>query len=229
MPEISSYGDASGLLPIPLNAFLLDEAGISFYYAPDQLTLLSGKSGAVNFHYDELAPWLKLGEDDVLAQIAVPQLLSAGPLTEESIAEYLSQGRLPGIPVQLGDELGTVLEDYPLLMDSEGFPGGSKYLLEDARFRGTALIEEAGNSGKIAGILSQRVNLSGIITGKTQRDEVLSLLGQPASTLALDDNTAASYGLLAGQMDSYAQAGHALEMIYDQAGLLQAVWLRTEL
>lgn len=228
MPEMSSYADASGLLPLPADRFLLDEAGITFHYDSEQLTLLSGKAGAVNFHYDELSPLLNLEDGAVLSKLGVPALLEPVPESRRNIEAACAAGRLPGLPVSLADKLSDVLDAYPLLVDSEGFPGGSKYLLEDARMRGTVLIAGAGDEEGLVGILSGRINLYGLITGKATLEQVRAVMGEPLSALDIDEAAALSYGLEAGVLESYACGGYGLDMAYRADGVLQAVWLRTD-
>ena len=224
-PDLSSYLDADALLPVPINSFSMDAAGVIFYYPSQQLTMLSGKSGAVNFHYDEIASLLNLQEGSLLWALGIKEQMGIHAGTKDEVVEYAGSGRLPGLPVRLGDNLNDILTEHPLLMDSEAFPDGEKYYPEDARFRHTALIAEEGQEAHIIGILSYRVNLAGILTGQTNRDQVLQALGEPASSLQLDAQAAESYGLTEGNLDTFHFGDHDLALSYDGEQVLQAIWL----
>jgi hypothetical protein len=113
-PDLSSYLDAGALLPLPINSFSLDAAGVTFYYPSQQLTMLSGKSGAVNFHYDEIASLLNLQEGSLLWALGIMEKLGIHAGTKDEVAEYAASGRLPGLPVRLGDNLNDVMTEYPL-------------------------------------------------------------------------------------------------------------------
>jgi hypothetical protein len=224
-PDLSSYLDAGALLPLPINSFSLDAAGVTFYYPSQQLTMLSGRSGAVNFHYDEIASLLNLEEGSLLWALGIMEKLGIHAGTKDEVAEYAGSGRLPGLPVRLGDNLSDVMTEYPLLMDSEAFPDGEKFYMEDARLRDTALIAEGGQDARIIGILSYRMNLAGILAGQTNRDQVLQALGEPASSLELDAQAADSYGLTQGKLDTFHFGDHDLALSYDGEKVLQAIWL----
>lgn len=224
-PDLSSYLDAGALFPVPLNNFTLDAAGVTFYYPAQQLTMLSGKSGAVNFHYDEIASLLNLQEGSLLWALGIKEQMGIHADTKDEVAEYAGSGHLPGLPVRLGDSLNDILTEHPLLMDSEAFPDGEKYYMEDARFRHTALIAGEGQEARIIGILSYRMNLAGILTGQTNRDQVLQALGEPASSLQLDAQAADSYGLSEGNLDTFHFGDHDLALSYDGEQVLQAIWL----
>ncbi|MHC1786254.1 MAG: hypothetical protein AB9880_04275 [Christensenellales bacterium] len=227
-PDFSSYADAEGLLPVPLDSFMLDEAGITFHYPSKQLMLLSGRNGAVNFHYDEIAGLLNLLEGSALNRIGLQATLETGAGTRTTAERFAGEGRLPGIPIALGDVTPDVLERYPLLVDSEGFPGGTLYLLEDARLRGTSLIVSRDDERVISGIISRRMNLGGLICGQADRSMVTSQLGAPGSTGSLDEAVAEAIGLLGSSLDSYPLGDKVLSFIYDGDGVLQAIWLRSQ-
>lgn len=227
-PDLSSYLDASALLPVPINSFSLDEAGITFYYPSQQLMMLSGQSGDINLHYDEIASLLNLQEGSLLWNLGINEQLQIHTATKDQVAQYVSAGRLPGLPVQLGDSTDDILKVYPLLVDSEAFPSAVKYYLEDARFRQSALIAQEGEGGQIIGILSRRMNLAGLVTGKTSRDEVMQALGDPASSLQMDTSAAESYGLAEGNLDTYNFGDYDLALSYDGEQLMQAIWLTSK-
>lgn len=225
LPELSNYLDPSGFEPVPMEQLLIEENGLSLFYSAEQLTLLSGRPASLHFFWHELQDLLKLEEGSLLMRLGVPAQLAAGEGSREWIEAAASQGRLPGIPFKLGDSLGEIRGSYPLQIDPEAFPGGSKYELEDARMRGNLLIAEGGGD-ELSGILCRRMLLHGLATGSSTREQVTALLGPPSSSLDLDEAAAYSYGLEAGRLDGYAFGSHELRFNYDEQELLRAVWLR---
>ena len=225
-PEMSSYLDAGALLPFPISRFALDDAGVTLHYPFQQMTMLTEKSGAINFHYNEIASLLDLREGAILWKLGIQEQTGIHAATKDYVAALASEGRLPGLSVHLADSANDILQNYPLLMDSEAFPGGTKYYLEDARFRGTALIAQEGEAALIIGILSYRMNLAGIMTGRTSRGEAVQALGAPSVSLPLDASAAELYGLVEGDLDTYFFGDQELALSYDNDQLLQVVWLK---
>ena len=66
----------------------------------------------------------------------------------------------------------------------------------------------------------------GLVTGFATREDVVSLLGEPAKTRTLDAKAAAAEMLESGESLIYEE-GHLLEMHFNEAGTLSAVILRT--
>lgn len=224
-PEMSSYLDAHALLPLPMDRMLLDEAGISFLYEGEQLSLLSGWPASLHFSYGEAADLLDLGEGSVLRSAGAMEALTLCQHSKERIAALVAEGRLPGIPVALGQPMEEIRERYPLLADPDGFPGGTRIHPEDGRFRGVTLTSADGEEA-LGGIISARLAFAGLVTGRTERQEALDTLGEPLSSLALDERAAEPYGLEAGTLDSYVFGGNELLLSWDSGGRLSAVWIR---
>lgn len=218
-PAISDYLSPEGLYPVPISQFLIDESGITFYYEQQNYTTLAGRSGAVNFHWDEIAPLINRTEGSYLSALA---LNDRADDAAKKIEACVTAGSLPGLPVRLGDSMEDVLAAYPELHDSETFSLFEKHQLEDARFRETFILAE---EGLVSGILSTRMNLWGVLTGSSMRDDALGLLGQPAGTLSLDEASAMDFGLEAGTLDSYRRGDNELRLHYDKDGLLKTIWL----
>lgn len=218
-PWMSDYLTPDELYPIPLDNLLLDEAGITFYYDQSRFNTLSNRSGAVNFHYDELLDLLNMDEGSVLNKIG---LMTAAEDTRFAVQAAVSLGTLPGLPIKIGEKTQEVLLNFPSLYDSEAFPTGERYQLEDARFRGSWLISDGEY---VTGFLSHRLNLFGLKTGEATLQEVGEALGEPQSSIMLDENAALSYGLSPGLLDSYEFGDNTLFFNYDIGDILQAIWL----
>lgn len=218
-PVISDYLYAESLYPVPIDQMLIDESGLTFYYDQEAYTALSGASGAVNFHWNELESILDHSEGSLLSSLVLSDI-SEHP--REMIAAAVGEYRLPGLPVRIGETLDEVLEIYPLLSDSESFPDAEQYYIEDARFRGTTLIVK---ENRVSGLLSHRMNLWGIITGATNRSQVSAILGEPDTTIVLDESAAEGYGLEAGTLDIYTYDKSQLRLHFDKDMVLRTVWL----
>ncbi|MDD4080025.1 MAG: hypothetical protein PHP02_01255 [Eubacteriales bacterium] len=221
--ELSNYLDMGDLFPFPLERFLLTENGISFFYPEQSMVWLSGKSAYIHFLYHELEGLLRLAEGDVLSRLSLQNDIKITDISRAAIDVAANLGALPGLPVSLGDGLSQVLETYPLLYDPEGFVAGEKYQLEDDRFRGTIVI--SGDGREVTGLLSRRMNLFGLITGKTSMDEIMSVLGEPAGTFPLNLEAAGLYGVPAGAMLAYHYPNATLQLFVDDNNVLSAVWL----
>lgn len=222
--ELSNYLDLSGLEPFPVERMLLSDSGVTFFYPDKGMAWLSGKPATIRYLYHELKNVLNLEPGSVLFNLGVMDRLAPNSGTAEQIFALAGQGKLPGLPVQLGDSLDDAIESFGLLYDAEGFPGGEKYQLEDDAFRGTAVISLDADT--IHGLLSTRMNLGGLITGQTDRDTALAALGQPLVSLPLTADAAAVYGLPEGRLDSYRYDGNELKLYYGAENMLYAVWLQ---
>lgn len=221
--ELSNYLDASEFYPFPIERFLLTETGISFFYPEKGMVWLSGKSAFIHFLYSELSQWLDLAEGAPLIGLDLWARQTPTGTTRTAIESAASSGALPGLPVAVGDLVNAMLEAYPLLHDPEGFVSGQKYQLEDDRFRGSLVLSLDGQT--VSGLLSRRMNLFGLSTGKTSLDEIKSILGEPAGSISLSAEAAQLYGVPAGIMMEYTFPNAALKLFLDENQALSAVWL----
>ncbi len=229
--ELSSYLENSELTPLPTENFMLDADGITFYYPYRQFALLSGYAGAAQFNYDELT-------DSLLQDpTALPARLQAFPtaLTDQAalaaITDWVKQGRLPHVPVALGDAMPDILARYRLLREPDQYPGGRYCLLEAPMFRQVLVLTDALTTGfdasQVTGLMSFRADLCGLRVGITPRDRWHELLGEPENSVTYDAAQAADYSLPAGTADYYAIKGRQLMLYADTDGLLYAVRLTT--
>lgn len=222
--HLSNYLDIGGLEPFPIDRALLSGSGITFYYPDNTMAWLSGKPAAIRYLYHELKDILNLETGSLLYNLGVPGKLATNAGTAKQVRVLAEQGRLPGLPVRLGDSLEKLIGVYGLQYDAEGFPGGEKYQLEDDAFRGTSLIYSDGAT--LHGLLSTRMNLEGLITGESSGENVLETLGQPMISLPLTQDAAAVYGLPEGRLDNYLHGENELKLYYDTGNTLFAVWLQ---
>ncbi len=227
--ELSGYADHSELTPIPLESFALDEYGITFYYPASQFSLLSGYSGACQFHYYELRDFWDRSEDGIARRLGLIEDTPTDTEAMQALRDCLSQGRLPNLPVTVGESVPELIARYRLLRQADEYPGGRYVPLEAPQFRQTLLMTDALSKGYdgsvVQGIHTMRADLYGIETGVTTQARWRELLGQPDSTVDLDEGTAYDYGLPAGQSDYYSMADYRLRLHADADGVLYSVTL----
>ena len=231
-PSLSTYLENSQLFPVPYDRFFLDAWGhIVLLYENDQLSFLSGASGAVSFRYSELAPWLDTGENSVIAQL--PYFAHNAGCTEEenrgAVWNTLKNGFLVLSnrgEAQLGTALKPILDAFHPAADSGYYPGGACWEVENPHFRGTYLLtDESGET--LFGLLSSRVELPGIQTGSTSLQEAVRFLGRaPDAQLPLDAAAAEIYLVCPGTAAVYSfesafAAPMTLTLYADESGVVQ--------
>lgn len=101
--------------------------------------------------------------------------------------------------------------------------------LEDGAFRGVyiltdALTEEFGQS-VVQGIRADRLNFHGLCTGDTTIDIWREMLGEPDTTLTVDDERAESWRIVPGTSDYYTYGNCRLRLHADEEGVLRSVFL----
>jgi len=227
--ELSGYLAYSQVTPLPRDAFTLDKDGITFWYPGEQLSLLSGYSGACQFYYEEIASYLRDGADELPKQLGLPEEALSPEEAKAAIIKSVEAGRLPHVPVALGDSMKDVVEKYRLVRTPDAFPGGRYFVLEAPAFRGVLLISDAIQSGyeasAVEGIQVKRGSLYGLAIGSTERSGWLSLLGEPDETMLFTENMAYDYNLPQGQSDVYHYGAYELRLHADEDGVLRAIQL----
>ena len=103
----------------------------------------------------------------------------------------------------------------------------ARHVLEDAVFRDVSLIVPFRGE-EITGILTRRISLFGLETGRTENQAVAQVLGEPETTLPLDADTAAQYAQVAGTATFYTMGEYRLMLNFDTDGILQSVYLSKE-
>ena len=190
---------------------------------------MSGYSGACQFFYSELAPFLLTEEDAVPAQIGAVQAPLSQQEARKAIEAAVTEGKLPHVPVTLGDRMTDVVDRYRLLRTPDEFPGGRYYVLEDPAFREILVISDAIQSGYgasvVEGVQMRRGDLCGLLIGQAVREDWHAILGEPDETMTYTDSMAYDYGLPVGESDIYHFGEHELRLHADTDGVLRAVQL----
>ena len=217
--ELNGYMEYSDILPLPVESFTLDENGITFWYPAEQFSLLSGYSGACQFWYEEL-DGLWLDQENVqLSDAEIKTAISAG----------IAEGKLPHVPVQMGQSMQQVTQQYRLLRTPDEFPGGRYFVLGDPAFRQILVISDALSAeysqSVVEGIQLRRGGLYGLVIGRTTQQRWREVLGQPDENVAFSENMAYDYDLPAGQYDVYHYGENQLRLHADENGVLCALQL----
>lgn len=213
--EWSGYMEYADILPLPVDAFTLDEKGITFWYPYEQFSLLSGTSGACQFWYEEL-DGLWIAEQETMTD---EQIIAA---IEQTVAE----GKLPKVPAVMGQPMQEVTEQYRLLRTPDVFPGGRYYVMEDPAFREVLVISDAldeDGSSVVEGIQLKRGGLFNLLVGKTEQQRWRDLLGMPEENITVTAGMAYDYHLPEGQYDVYHFGENELRLYADLSGVLSAV------
>lgn len=227
--EMTGYTEHNAVSPLPVDSFTLDEDGLTFWYAADQLQWLSGYSGACQFRYDELQNLLTADQDGLPARLGLLEKALSPGEAAELIAKSAAEGRLPHLPVALGDAIPQITEDYRLSRTPDEFPGGRYFVLEAPAFRDIFVISDnlTGDDehSVVEGIQQRRGGLAGLMIGTAVRQDWQAILGQPQETQTMSENMAYDYGLPAGQYDLYLFGENELRLYADENGVLSAIQL----
>ena len=203
-PALSTYLENSELFPVPWERFFLDGFGnLILLYEHNQLSFLSGCSGAVAFRYSELWDFLDQTPDGVPMQILYrpEQYTGAAVALLKDIGALYSLGL--GVELYPGEPLADALAAFRSSTDSEYYPGGACCEVEDARLRGTLILTDEEETA-VTGILTGRVDLFGIMTGSTSLTEAEALLGaSPQARLPIDEDLAEAYRVCPGTASVY--------------------------
>lgn len=217
--ELNGYLEYSDITPLPVDSFTLDEDGITFWYPAEQFSLASGYSGACQFWYAELADyWLEQPAEET----------DAGE-RRALIETLVEEGRIPHVPVMLGDDMQTIADEYRLLRTPDEFPGGRYFIMEAPAFRSILLISDSiqwdYSESVLEGIQLRRGELCGLVIGRTDRESWQQLLGEPDSVISMSENMAYDYGLYEGVCDVYRFGENELRLYADAENTLRTIQL----
>lgn len=225
--EISDYEDSSALLPLPMDCFSLDAHGITYWYAPEQFRTLGGSAGACRFDYTEIQPLLLRAPETLPAQVGM--VLPKASLQEQQRAIHgvMDAGKLPQLPVTLGEPMTDLVEAYGLARTPDEFPGGRYFVMEHPLFRSILLISDAMEAdydhSVLKGIQLRRGGLGGLVVGQATQPEVLALLGEPDETILITDSMAYDYNLTTGECILYHRSERTLRFYFDDSSVLTAI------
>ncbi len=222
--ELSAYLENSQLVPLPTDQLYVNADGVTFFYPYRQFSLLSGYAGAAQFNWEELRPYLQSGPTAVAALAGYGE-----DVTLDELKATLAQGRVPRVPVALGESMTDVIGRYRLLRDPDYYPGGKFMQMEAPEFRMVTLLADGMtrdySSAVVQGIRTRRIDQCGIAVGKTLQSEWRAILGEPNATLFYDESTAYDHAVPVGECDFYQMGEYTLQLFADSDGVLYAVQL----
>lgn len=227
-PELSAHLRNSQLTPLP-ETFTLSATGLTLHYPLEQLSTLSDQAGTVNIQWCEMLEYLKLQEGSLLDRIGARAMLTLDETSAGSIRLAAESGQLPGIPAKLGGSVQEAVERYRLLIDPDLYENGRLMQLEDGAFRDVYLLTDSLTDSwahsVVQGIRADRINLHGLCTGMTAREEWQAVLGQPHATVEVDDAKADANRMQPGTSDYYNFDGVQLRLHANGEGVLVSLFI----
>ncbi len=235
VPELSAHLAAGSLTPIP-ETFTVSPTGLTLYYDIEAFRTLSDKAGTVTILWHELRPYLMVSDvsepASIIHQLAM-DFITLDITDGDTLQESLQSGALPGIPAVLGQPMQELIDRYALLTDPDIYEGGRMIALEDGAFRGTWILTDAltesFDQSVVQGIRSDHISLHGLCTGETTIDmwrELLGFdLGEPDTTLTVDEARAEAWRIVPGTSDYYTLGDYRLRLHADEQGVLHSVFL----
>ncbi|MDO5434998.1 MAG: hypothetical protein Q4G19_01355 [Clostridia bacterium] len=225
-PGMSAHLQNMELTPLP-ELFSLTNAGLRLLYPVDRLSELSGRAGDIVISWSDLEDVLDLTPGGVADRWGVPRMLTLDAGSAEAIADAVSSGRVPGLPVTLGDALKPLTDKTHLLTDADYCLEGRLFAPEGGIWRGVLLLTdkltEDWDHSVVNGIRLEQGCLFGLRIGLTDRTEWYEALGEPAAAAGLDDEAADENRVLPGAVDHYIFGGNRLCLYSDRDGTLRQI------
>lgn len=226
LEEMNTYVEVYDLLPMPTDCFSVDETGLTVYYTDERFHTFEGRSGYVTFYWYELEAYI--GKDSPVYALSRPQAADAEAI--RAADGVFDANRLPGLRVTLGSAM-----DACALTDEPDCTRDSiLYTALDAGLRGFAVeipkyAETAEEDTPISAVRASRISWHGLTTGKTTREQIVALLGEPERTALYDADDAADMMLEPGESLIYTMQGYVLEAHLDGGGVLSCLILHASL
>ena len=227
-PELSAHLANSELTPLP-DGFRLERTGLTLLYPVDRLSTLRDRAGAVKIGWNEIREYLNNEEDGIPARIGAAEMITLADESAERIREMAESGRLPDIPVKIGDGLKALTDHFHLLTDPDVYEGGRLFALEGASFRDvflmTDFLSEKWDDSIVQGIRMDRGCAWGLCVGETAREDWRTALGEPDDETELDGEKAEANRMEPGACDYYNFGNYQLRLYCDEDGLLSSIVL----
>ena len=228
LPEFSGYLLNCELEPLP-ELFYLEPSGLTLLYPFSQLTTLSDRAGDVRIGWHILRDVLDLSEDGIPVRIGVERMINLSAESAEQLRTTAAEGSLTGIPAKLGESMQELTDRWHMLTDPDGFEGGRLFSLEGGCFRGVFLmtddLDRKWEKSRVEGIRMDQGCLWGLCVRETQRDDWLSVLGEPDGSVEVSDEKAEANRLYPGTCDYYRCGDYLLQLYSNEEGTLVSVIL----
>lgn len=227
-PELSAHLANSELTPLP-DGFRLERTGLTLLYPVNRLSTLRDRAGAVKIGWNEIRKYLDNGEDGIPARIGAAEMMTLDDGSAERIREAAESGRLPDIPVKIGDGLKALTDHYHMLTDPDVYEGGRLFALEGACFRNvflmTDFLSEKWDDSIVQGIRMDRGCAWGLCIGETAREDWRAALGEPDAETGLDADQAEANRMEPGACDYYNFGNYQLRLYCNGDGFLSSIVL----
>lgn len=227
-PELSAHLANSELTPLP-DGFRLERTGLTLLYPVNRLSTLRDRAGAVKIGWNEIRKYLDNGEDGIPARIGAAEMMTLDDESAERIREAAESGRLPDIPVKIGDGLKALTDHYHMLTDPDVYEGGRLFALEGACFRNvflmTDFLSEKWDDSIVQGIRMDRGCAWGLCIGETAREDWRAALGEPDAETGLDADQAEANRMEPGACDYYNFGNYQLRLYCNGDGILSSIVL----
>ena len=227
-PELSAHLANSELTPLP-DGFRLEQTGLTLLYPVNRLSTLRDRAGAVKIGWNEIRGYLDDGEDGIPARIGAAEMMTLDDESAERIREMAESGRLPDIPVEIGEGLKALTDHYHMLTDPDVYEGGRLFALEGACFRNvflmTDFLSEKWDDSIVQGIRMDRGCAWGLCIGETAREDWRAALGEPDAESGLDADKAEANRMEPGACDYYNFGNYQLRLYCNGDGILSSIVL----
>ena len=227
-PELSAHLANSELTPLP-DGFRMERTGLTLLYPVNRLSTLRDRAGAVKIGWNEIRKYLDNGEDGIPARIGAAEMMTLDDGSAERIREAAESGRLPDIPVKIGEGLKALTDHYHMLTDPDVYEGGRLFALEGACFRNvflmTDFLSEKWDDSIVQGIRMDRGCAWGLCIGETAREDWRAALGEPDAETGLDADQAEANRMEPGACDYYNFGNYQLRLYCNGDGILSSIVL----
>lgn len=228
LPELSAHLQNSELEPLP-DTFYLDRSGLTLLYPVTQLSTLGDRAGDIRIGWHVLRDVLDLNENGIPKRIGAEQMIILSSESAEQLLAEAAEGSLTGIPAKIGDSVQELTDRHHLLTDPDGYEGGRLFALEGSGFRGVYLMTDDltrdWEESRVDGIRMDEGCLWGLCVGETERENWLTVLGEPDGSAEINDEKAEANRLEPGVCDYYSCGAYRLQLYSDETGKLLSVIL----
>lgn len=187
----NTYAEFNALTPVPRDNFTVSADVLTIYYPVKQLSHFSGLCGAFSFYAYELAGLLR--ED-------IPLQAGDAATAKDVLQATFENKALPGPLVRwaIGSQMMDAKEALGLVDVPDLTYDYAVYHFLAPDMRGVSLLslpaEDKVDTASIAGIMAERIDVGGLCTGVTNKENCIAALGEPQAVTLVE--TADGYSRL---------------------------------
>jgi len=223
LDNMSDYMEYADLLPMPTDCYAITEQGLTVYWPEDRYRYFDGTSGSVTFLWHEIADYI--GEESPVYELSRPKAVDVSGLRSAMALGIFDEYMQPRLHLELGKAKAVErLGDPDYTIDALVYPV--------ERLRGFAVeipkyAETDEDETPISAIRASCIATCGLMTGKTTVEELYAIFGEPAMTIAYDEDAAADALLDPGESLFFEEMECVLQAHFDEDGLLSCLILRS--